>query len=105
MKRFFSNDPLVLGLRFHATEEKAREEAEEALERYRKEASKEGWDEDVAAVCWGEVKQIAMESQVPAEEGATFEGEPVTHWTHYELQENGPETCDCGFDDACRFTP
>ena len=92
MKRFFSHDPQGHGIQFHDTAEEAKKEAEAALEAYREDASDNGWDESAAEVCWGEVRQVAVASQVPAEEGATFEGEPVTHWTHYELTDTAQAT-------------
>lgn len=92
MKRFFSYDPQGNGIQFHDTAEEAEKAAEDALDVYREDASDNGWDENAGDICWGEVRQVAVPSQIPAEEGATFDGEPVTHWTHYDLTNTAPAT-------------
>ena len=94
MSRYFSYDPAGNEIRFHDTAAEAEKEAESALELYREDACDSGWDESVGNVCWGEVKQRAVASQIPAEEGATFDGEPVTHWTHYEITDTSQGVVD-----------
>lgn len=85
MKRFFSHDPNGNGFDLHDTAEEAQKEAERCMDAYREDAADSGWDDNVTLVCWGEVRQIAVESLTPAKEGETFHGEPVTDWTHYDL--------------------
>ena len=86
MKRFFSYDPNDR-MRYHDTAKEAKAEAEAALSVYRDNAADDGWDESVDEVMWGEIKGIAVESTVPAKEGDdTWNGEPVTEWTHYDLK-------------------
>ena len=60
MKRFFSYDPNDR-VRFHATAEEAKAEAQHAFDMYRDEAG-DGWDESVGDVCWGEVKEQVQET-------------------------------------------
>ena len=60
MKRFFSYDPNDR-IRFHATAEEAKAEAEYALELYREEAG-DGWDENVDEIMWGEIKELVQET-------------------------------------------
>jgi hypothetical protein len=84
MLRFFSYSPNGSGLEFHATAEEAQAEAESQLDEERDLAG-EGWSEEVGSICWGEVRQRAVCTEVPAEEGATFEGEPIDHYESYNL--------------------
>jgi hypothetical protein len=58
---FFSYDPND-GFDTHETADQAMAAAEKALDRYRNEAP-DGWDEDVTGVCWGEIKQITVETE------------------------------------------
>lgn len=54
IKRFFSYDGAFTFMR-HDTEAEAKEKAEEWLEGYRDDAA-DGWPDEAAGVCWGEVK-------------------------------------------------
>lgn len=84
MQRFFSYSPNGSGLEFHATAEEAQAKADAELDEER-DNSGDGWSEEVDQICWGEVRQRAVCTEVPAEEGATFEGEPIDHYESYDL--------------------
>jgi hypothetical protein len=58
IKRFFSYDPGDR-MRYHATAEEAKAEAQHAFDLYRDEAG-EGWDESVDEVMWGEIKELVQ---------------------------------------------
>jgi hypothetical protein len=62
LNKFFSNDPNGDGFCFHETAESAEAAAQNALDQERDAAADdEGWDESVTDICWGEIKQRAVE--------------------------------------------
>ena len=60
--KFFSYDPEA-GFQLHSTEDKAKTRAQNAIDLYRDDAA-EGWAEEVEGVCWGELRQAAMEIEI-----------------------------------------
>lgn len=60
MKKYFSYDQ-DQGFELHATAEEAKKAAEDALDFERCEAS-EGWSDYVEGICWGELKQMTVET-------------------------------------------
>lgn len=91
MQRFFSFSPNGGGMEFHDTAEAARSAAEDCLDDERDNASDSGWSENAGEICWGEVWQVCVQSSVPAEEGATFDGEPITEYISYDLTNTQPK--------------
>lgn len=70
--RFFSYDPNV-GFQFHATAKEAQADADTILQHYRDEA-RDGWNEDVERLCWGEVVERARITHCrPPAEGEPYE--------------------------------
>ena len=67
MKKYFSYDS-ECGFELHNTVEDALRVAQGNINYYRSEAS-EGWPECVDSVCWGEIKQHAIEVDTTAEFG------------------------------------
>lgn len=62
-EKWFSYDP-DNGFETHATEEKARANAEESLHWHKQEAADYGWDENVTQICWGKIAQeVVMTSR------------------------------------------
>lgn len=61
MDKFFSYCPQCQ-FEFHETEEEAKRYADEHLEHFREEAP-DGWSDEVWAVCWGEIKASAQETE------------------------------------------
>ena len=57
--KFFSYDPDD-GFEVHETEEEAKMCAQKTIDRYRDDAT-DGWSEEVEYVCWGELRQQAVE--------------------------------------------
>jgi len=93
-KRWFVYDPGD-GFETYATAEEAKEGAETALDQYRDNAP-EGWAEEVAGVCWGEIKgqviqtvRIHRDQAVLDEEGYDAEGRywdgDWDEWAEYQL--------------------
>lgn len=67
-KQFFMFDP-DNGFETYPTAEEAKTAAEEAIDYYRGEAA-DGWADEVAQVCWGEIKQESQQVGLrPCEEG------------------------------------
>jgi len=62
MSKFFSYDPED-GFQLHATEDKAKERAQNAIDLYRDDAA-EGWAEAVEGICWGNVRQNVVEINI-----------------------------------------
>jgi len=62
MSKFFSYDPED-GFQLHATEDEAKERAQNAIDLYRDDAA-EGWAEEVEGVCWGNVRQNVVEINI-----------------------------------------
>ncbi len=60
--KFFSYDPED-GFKLHATEDEAKERAQNAIDLYRDDAA-EGWAEEVEDVCWGNVRQNVLEINI-----------------------------------------
>ena len=60
--KFFSYDPED-SFQLHATEDEAKTRAQNAIDLYRDDAS-DGWAEEVDEVCWGELRQSAMEIEI-----------------------------------------
>jgi len=89
VKRFFTYDPEDT-ITFYDTAEEAKAEAKKILSLYADQAADEGWNQDVVDVCWGEVKESAVEverkTRPPAEEldegECTEDGED---WSHDEI--------------------
>lgn len=73
MDKYFSYCP-ESGFDTFKTEELAKKAADEAIDWFR-DNSNEGWDEVVANVCWGEIKQDA--NMVPTNQKVELEGEMV----------------------------
>ncbi len=78
----FMYDPDV-GFETYPNEAQAREAAQDAIDSYRDNAS-EGWSDEASGVCWGELKQWAVEKQLP--EKGMFEGELV-NFVDYVLED------------------
>ncbi len=57
--KFFSLAPDE-GLTFHNTASKAQKHAQKAIDFYEKNASTDGWPEDIEETCWGKVIESAM---------------------------------------------
>lgn len=81
MKKYFVFDDET-GFDTFSTAEKAKTAAEESIANYRENAPK-GWDECVENVCWGEIKEQAI--QFDCNEKIEFEGEMVDA-VDYKLQ-------------------
>ena len=60
--KFFSYTPEE-GLRLHATEDEAKARAQTWIDLYRNNAA-EGWPEEVEEICWGTVRQQAIETDL-----------------------------------------
>lgn len=58
--KYFSYEPEE-GFELHKTAEEAKKAAEDALDYERGEAS-EGWSDGVDKICWGELKQMTIET-------------------------------------------
>lgn len=72
MDRFFVYDP-ECGFETYATAKEAEEAAEGILEAYRDDAG-DGWDECVTNLCWGEIREQAVQTDCnPAPEGSAFD--------------------------------
>jgi len=72
MGRFFVYDP-ECGFETYTTAKEAEEAAEGILEEYRDNAG-DGWDECVASLCWGEIReQVVQTDRRPAPEGSSFD--------------------------------
>lgn len=66
--KFFMYDP-ESGFETYETEQQAKDAAEDAISWYRGE-SIDGWPDEVAQVCWGEIKQESQQVGLrPREEG------------------------------------
>lgn len=70
--KFFSYDPDV-GMEFYATAEEARLRAMENLELHRDEAADDGWSEEIGELCWGEIKQAAIETERKSDDSGKFD--------------------------------
>jgi len=67
MARFFINTGD--GFEFASTEEEARKVATEAIEFWRQAAVQDGeWDDEVASVFWGEIRERAKENIITTDE-------------------------------------
>lgn len=67
VQRFFMYDP-DSGFEIYPTAEQAKSAAEEAIDYYRGDAI-DGWPDEVAQVCWGEIKQESQQTGLrPREE-------------------------------------
>jgi len=60
MSKYFAYDP-ECGFELFETAAEAQSHAQDAIDQFREEAA-EGWPESVEGVCWGELKQHAVES-------------------------------------------
>jgi len=59
------------GFEQFATAQEAEKFALELLDQYREDSYDEGWSDDVASVCWGELKQNAYGYDIPNVPGET----------------------------------
>jgi hypothetical protein len=73
MEKFFAYHPDA-GFYTYPSAELAKEDAERWIEEYREDAG-EGWDELVENICWGEIKQQAVE--FCTEHQCNYDGELV----------------------------
>ena len=83
--RYFAYSPET-GFDTYETAAEAKGAAEESLQAYR-DVADEGWDEEVTGVCWGEIKQEAVE--LPTGELINDYGDYVAD---YELRDVGAES-------------
>jgi hypothetical protein len=59
---YFSYDPNGDGFSLHKTAEDAKKAAETALNEEAINAGDDGWSDEVTQICWGEIKEVAVES-------------------------------------------
>lgn len=59
MSKYFAYDP-ECGFELFETADEAQSHAQDAIDQFREEAAG-GWPESVEGVCWGELKQHAVE--------------------------------------------
>ncbi|MDJ0473767.1 hypothetical protein QNA27_08900 [Pantoea eucalypti] len=64
MSKYFAYDP-ECGFELFDTADEAQSHAQDAIDQFREEAA-EGWPESVEGVCWGELKQHAVETTLNA---------------------------------------
>lgn len=74
------------GFDTYETADEAKKAAEESLQAYR-DVADDGWDDEVTGVCWGEIKQEAVE--LPTGELINDYGDYVAD---YELRDVGAES-------------
>lgn len=60
MKKYFSYHPEE-GFETHTTSEEAKRSAEEAID-FERDAACDGWSDYVDQICWGELKQMTIET-------------------------------------------
>jgi hypothetical protein len=61
--RYFAYSP-DCGMEFFNTAKEARDHADACIDDYKESSADDGWGEDVTAVCWGEVKEQASQTNV-----------------------------------------
>jgi len=84
MPNYFSYSPYD-GIEFHDTAEQAKARVVRELEYFADDAGDAGWDESVTQVCWGEIKQHVIKTNVRRPNPDNGEDDSFEYYCDYEL--------------------